>query len=463
MTRILLINPAMMDVYKIAKIKMSVPYHLPLNLLTIATPLLERGYEVQLLDLNYHTDLEEALINALNEFAPDYAGITFTTPLYSQSLRIISQVKDYSNDIITIAGGVHITSDCMGTMKDSRIDIAVLGEGDFKLLEIIESDDIKVIKGIAYRSNGEISINERDPGIKDLDRIPFPAISLIDINQYKLPHTIRKLDPVCPLETSRGCVYSCTYCNKSIFGKTFRVKSPERVIDDLKRIASLGFKEAHIVDDGFSTNINRAKEICRLVIKENIDLLINCANGIRVDRIDYELLELMKKAGIYRVSLGIESGSQRILNNVDKGIKLEDYEKAFKMFRKVGIETLAYFMFGLPDEQESDMKKTIKFAKKLRPDVAKFSITIPLPSTPLYEDWKAKGYILTNNWDDYGFYTEKKIYEHPNLSLDTLTKYLDQSYRAFYFSPGYIIRKFFSSLKEGTLIEDFKMFVRIKW
>ena len=83
-----------------------------------------------------------------------------------------------------------------------------------------------------------------------------------------------------------------------------------------------------IVDDGFSTNINRAKEICRLVIKENIDLLINCANGIRVDRIDYELLELMKKAGIYRVSLGIESGSQRILNNVDKGIKLEDYEKA---------------------------------------------------------------------------------------------------------------------------------------
>ena len=463
MAKILLINPAMVDIYKIAKIKTSVPYHLPLNLLTIATPLLERGHKVQLLDLNYHTGLEEALINALNEFAPDYVGITFTTPLYSQSLRIISQVKDYNKDIITMAGGVHITSDCMGTMKNSRIDIAVLGEGDFKLLEIIESDDIKAIKGIAYRSNGEISINERAPGIKDLDQIPFPAISLIDINQYKLPHTVRKLNPVCPLETSRGCVYSCTYCNKSIFGRTFRAKSPGKVIADLKRIAGLGFKEAHIVDDGFSTNINRAKEICRLVIKENIDLLINCANGIRVDRIDYELLELMKKAGVYRVSLGIESGSQRILNNVDKGIKLEAYEEAFKMFRKVGIETLAYFMFGLPDEQESDMKKTIKFAKKLRPDVAKFSITIPLPSTPLYEDWKAKGYILTNNWDDYGFYTEKKIYEHPNLPLNILTKYLNQSYRAFYFSPGYIIRKFFNSLKEGTLIEDFKMFTRIKW
>ncbi len=163
------------------------------------------------------------------------------------------------------------------------------------------------------------------------------------------------------------------------------------------------------------------------------------------------------------VSLGIESGSQKILDNVEKKMKLESYVKAIKMFKKTGIETLAYFMFGLPDEHEQDMKETIRFAKKLKPTIAKFSITIPLPSTPLFEDWEKKGYILSKNWDDYGFYQEKKIYEHPNLSWDIMTRYLDTAYRSFYFSPSYMVSRFFSSIRNGSLIDDLKMAARIKW
>lgn len=463
MAKILLINPAMAQLYKEAKIKASVPYYFPLNLLMVSTPLIENDHEVRLLDLNQHTNTNEAVISSLKEFIPDYVGITFTTPLYTQSLEVISLVKDFKKDVITLAGGTHITSDCRDTMRNSKIDIAVLGEGDFKLLEIVESKNIKTLKGIAYKENGQIIINEKENFIKDLNIIPFPAMSLIERDRYMLPHTVRRQNPVFPIETSRGCVYDCVYCNKTTFGKNFRVKSPDKVIEDFKRIISLGYKEIHIVDDGFTTNIKRAKEICELIIKEELKIFINCGNGIRVDRIDLELLTLMKRAGIYRVSLGIESGSQKILDNVDKNIKIEDYEKAVKMFREVGIETLAYFMFGLPGEEEKDLKETIKFAKKLRPDVAKFSITTPLPSTPLFNDWKKKGYILSTNWDDYGFYREKKVYEHPNLSLSTLTKYLSLAYRSFYFSPAYIIRRFFKSLQNGILLDDLKMALRIKW
>jgi anaerobic magnesium-protoporphyrin IX monomethyl ester cyclase len=260
MARILLINPSMKALYEIAQVKSSVAEYFPLNLLTIAAPLVKKGHEVRVLDLNRYNDFKQALINDLREFAPEYAGITFTTPLYSHSLKIVSMIKDYKADIITIAGGVHVTSDCMGTMKDSKIDIAVMGEGDYKLLEIVESHNIEAIKSIAYRKNDEIFINDRDDYIKNLDLIPFPELGLVDLTHYNnLPHTIRKKNPVFPLETSRGCVYECSYCNKSIFGKTFRVKTPERVIEDLKKIADLGYREVHIVDDGFTTNIDRVR------------------------------------------------------------------------------------------------------------------------------------------------------------------------------------------------------------
>ncbi|MDD5472783.1 MAG: radical SAM protein [Candidatus Methanoperedens sp.] len=463
MVKVLLINPSMEELYKKAKVKSSVPKYFPLNLLTIATPLMEKNHSVRLLDLNFYTNLKEYLIKSLDDFSPDYVGITFTTPLYSQSLEIVSIIKNYKNDIIIVAGGVHITSDCMDTMKKSRIDIAVIGEGDFKLLEIIDSNNMGKIKGIAYKKEDEIIINERGQYLKDLDIIPFPSTGLIKIEDYNVPHTYCKQNPVFPLETSRGCVYGCVYCNKSIFGRTFRFKSVKRVIDDLKKIVDLGYKEVHIIDDGFTTDMNRAKQICQLIIQENIKLSFNCPNGIRADNIDLELLKLMKQAGFYRVAFGVETGSQKILDNIIKNLKIEEIVNAFELCRTVGIETTAFFMFGLPGETEEDLKTTIKFAKKLKPDIAKFDIMIPLPSTPIFEEWKLKGYITSLNWDDYGFYHEKKIYEHPDLSWDILSKYLNLAYRSFYLSPDFMMRRFTKSLKNGTFLEDAKMFFSIKW
>jgi anaerobic magnesium-protoporphyrin IX monomethyl ester cyclase len=282
MAKVLLINPSMADIYTKAKVKSSVPQYFPLNLLTIAPPLLEKNHEVQLLDLNLHEDPKNILKKQLSSFKPDYVGITFTTPLYSQSLEIASLAKTYNKNTIVIAGGVHITSDCLNTLKNSKIDVGVLGEGDWKLLEIVESKNLDKIKGIGYKKNGEVIMNDRELPLRNLDEIPFPATSLINIKNYKTPYTYCKANPVFPLETSRGCVYGCIYCNKSIFGRTFRIKSIDRVMEDLRKIQKMGYKEVHIIDDGFTTDINRAKKICRLILKEKIKLNFNCPNGIEL-------------------------------------------------------------------------------------------------------------------------------------------------------------------------------------
>jgi anaerobic magnesium-protoporphyrin IX monomethyl ester cyclase len=171
----------------------------------------------------------------------------------------------------------------------------------------------------------------------------------------------------------------------------------------------------------------------------------------------------MKKAGFYRVAFGVEAGSQRILDLIEKNIKMEDIVKAFKLCRKVGIETTAFFMIGLPGQKEEDLKDTIRFAKKLKPDIAKFDIMILLPSTPIFEEWRKKGYITSLNWDDYGVYKEKKIYNHPHLSWETMSKYLNKSYRSFYLSPSFISRRIIKSLRDHTLIRDMRTFLSIKW
>lgn len=462
-SKVLLINPSMEELYRIAKLKSSVPHYFPLNLLTIAAPLLKKNHDVRLLDLNLSTNPKESLVKCLKGFSPDYVAITFTTPLYSQSMETISTVKNFKKDIIVIAGGVHVTSDCMNTMKNSAIDMAVIGEGDFKLQEIVDSKDIGKIRGIAYRKGGSILVNEREPHLKNLDDLPFPSVELVNIGDYSVPYSYCRQNPVFPLETSRGCTYGCIYCNKSIFGRTFRYKSVRRVIEDLKKIAALGYREVHIVDDGFTTDIARAKEICRSIIKENIKLHFNCPNGIRADNVDPELLGLMKKSGFYRLAFGVESGSQKILDGIGKNLRLEDVVRTFALCKKAGIETTAFFMFGLPGETEKDLRKTIDFAKKLNPDIAKFDIMIPLPSTPIFEEWKKSGNITSVDWDDYGYYKEKKVYEHPGLSWDILSKYLNLAYREFYLSPNFLIGRFVKSLKNGTLLNDIKTLYSVKW
>jgi len=463
-SKILLVNPSMEELYKNAYVKDSVPNYPPLNLLTIAGGLMEDGHECRVIDLNMIPQkiMFDEMEKCIMEFKPDVVGITFTSALYSQCMRTISIVKKLAPDALILAGGAHASSDATSTLTGTDINIAVMGEGDFTVREILSGIPLKNVLGIAYKEDNKVIITPPRPFLKDLDTLPYPTYQLVDIHQYKLPHTFCKANPVASFETSRGCVWGCVYCNKSVFGRNFRTKSAERTVEEIRQLIKFGFKEFHISDDMFTTQIDRAKKICQMMIDENIKIHWNCTNGIRVDRVDNELFPLMKKAGCYRVAFGVESGSQEILNNIDKQQTLDQIRNAFKLAKKAGLERTGFFMFGMPGEKEEHLKATIKFAKELRPDIAKFDIMIPLPSTPIYKEWKDK-YIITKTWDEYGFHKGEQVYNHPNLSWETLKKYYAKAYRSFYLDPRYIFKHAIRSMKNGNLVKDINLFLKIKW
>jgi len=460
--KILLVNPPFEKIFEKTPLKGIAPAIPPLGLACIGGSLLENGHDVKLFDFNiYGTGKFKEL---LRNFAPDVVGITFVTPLIKEARKISAFVKTINKETMVIGGGPHCSSFPESSMKEASLDIGVIGEGDYVINEIISGKDLSQINGIAYKKGDEIIINERAPFIKDLDGLPFPAFSLYEKDKYKLPPAIARENPVTWVETSRGCVFGCTYCNKTSFGKTFRAKSPERVVEEFVRVKEMGFREIHIIDDGFTTNMKRAKKICDLLIESGVNIGWSTVVGIRVDRVDDELLVKMRQAGCYRVYYGIESGNQEILNTIKKEITLEQVRTAVASAKKAKLEVAGFFMFGLPGDTVETMRDTIRFAKSLDLDFVKASIAIPLPATEMFNELDAQGLIKTHDWEKFKFYsTPSTIYDHQNLSWPTIEKYYSKFYREFYLSPGFIFKRIRSSIVNRTFIDDLKIFIQMKW
>ncbi len=460
--RILLVNPPFEKIYEKTTIKGVAPSTPPLGLACIGGGLLENGHKVKLFDFNL--DSTDKFINILITFAPDFLGITFVTPLIREAQKISKLAKKINEKIIVVGGGPHCSSFPESSLKEASLDIGVIGEGDFIFNEIVAGKTLSQLKGVVYRNEEEILVNERSDFIQDLDSLPFPAYSLYEKEKYKLPPAISKKNPVAWIETSRGCVFGCTYCNKSSFGKTFRIKSPERVIEEIKRIKNAGFQEVHILDDGFTTNIKRVKIICDLLIESKMNICWSTLTGIRVDRVDFELLAKMREAGCYRVYFGIESGNQDIINKIKKGIRIEQVINAVTWAKLAKLEVAGYFMIGLPGETEKTMQDTINFAKSLNLDMAKVGITIPLPATEMFYELDKLGRIRTLDWEKFKFYSPPStIYEHQNLSWSTIERYYVKFYREVYLNPQFIAKRVKSSIKNKTFIDDIKMFLQMKW
>lgn len=462
--KVLLVNLPFEKIYDKTSMKGVAPSTPPLSLACLAGSLLEDNHQVKIFDFNLYEKGNDAFIECLKDFKPDFVGITFVTPLIKTADEVSKIIKKFNKNIVVIGGGAHCSSFPESSLKETSLDIAVIGEGDFTIRDIINNKNLKSIKGIGYKKKDKIFINPKRELIKNLDGLPFPAHQLYDFTKYYVPSAIALKNPVAWLETSRGCIYGCIYCNKSCFGKTFRAKSPERVVKEFMMIKKLGFNEIHLTDDGFTTNIERAKKICDLLIEKKVNIHWSTITGIRVDRVDLELLKKMKAAGCYRVYFGIESGNQKILDRIKKGITLEQIKKAVKWAKEAKIEVAGYFMIGLPGETEETMQQTIDFAKSLDLDLAKISITIPLPATELFNELDKEKLIKTYDWEMFKFYsTPSTIYNHKNLSWPTIEKYYNKFYRTVYLNPRFIFKRLKNAIKNRTLIDDINMVLSIKW
>jgi len=428
----------------------------PLGLAYLAAVAEQRGDQVRI----YDGDVEETPLAAVvRDFEPQVVGITANTTQITAAWRDAELVRSLCRAPV-ILGGPHPTSLPEESAAQPFVDVVVRGEGEATWLELLSVLDIGYrvvedtaqyplsnIRGITYRDgDGSImSSPDRAPiPVAELNEMPFPAWHLFKLERYtNLQPTVDQVDgPSLPILTSRGCPYRCTYCSQ-IGPRRWRGRSVESVVAEWRwLVREQGAAEIGVLDDSFNINRQRVLDICQRLIEEGLNgvpwIMIN---GIRANIADEEVLGAMKRAGCIRVAFGVESGNQAILDSVvDKHLTLDQVRAAFKAARAVGLETIGFFIIGLPGESEATMDDTIRFACELDPLVANFSIATPFPGTQMYETVRAQGHILANTWDDFVFFEGRARFEMPGLPADLVERKWKEAYRRFYLRPKRIAR-----------------------
>jgi radical SAM superfamily enzyme YgiQ (UPF0313 family) len=425
----------------------------PLGLMYIAAYLeKETNRRVEILD----TQVERMDYNQLKEEIkkrnPDVVGITAMTFTLVDVVKTAKIVKEINPNIKVILGGPHVIIYPEETINIPEIDFLVLGEGELVIKQLLENinnaDKLEKIKGIVFRKNNKIVNTGQVDFIENLDKLPFPARHLTPFKKYFSVLSPRM--PVTTMFTSRGCPYKCSFCDRPHLGKKFRARSAKNVVDEMEECQKMGIKEIFIYDDTFGVDRQRVLDICSEIKKRNLNIVWDIRT--RVNTVDEEILKALKEANCQRIHYGVEAGTQKILNVLRKGITPEQAEKAFKLTKKIGIQTTGYFMIGSPNETKKDILKTIIFMKKLNPDYVHVSITTPFPATDLYKMALEEKVIPNDVWREFTK-NPKPDFVPPiwekELSRKELFSLLKKAYRSFYLRPNYIFKKILQ-LKSGT-------------
>src|SRR3990167_9123572 len=466
MSKVLLINPSYRDSYGSAKAAMIDPVFPTLSLLTIAAMAEKLGHQVEILDMSYMQYDYRIVREKIKTSKPDIVGITATTPLMNQLRDISVLAKSISQNILVVGGGSHVSAMPTESMKESLLDMVVVGEGDITFGEIVDGRSPESILGIQYRKEGNIFANAPRPFVHNLDTLPMPAWHLYDSKFYrdKISRLLAKYPPLAMAEFSRGCVFKCDFCaSKNTMALGYRKKSPERCAEEVRLMHHYGYREFALADDIFTSDPTWAKSVSRAIINTGIDMAWTCTNGIRVESADNELFQTMRKAGCYRVAFGFESGNDKVLKMFGKGGKasIEKGREAVHMARAAGIDTTGYFMLGLSPDTEESMRDTIEYARSLSLDMMKFGIAIAFPGTPMFKEYRQKGMIRSYNWDDYFIYSEKPLFSHSNLSFETVQKFARLGYRrAVLTNPAFILRRLWRGIRTKEFFWDAYYFIK---
>ncbi len=383
------------------------------------------------------------LHKTLNHFQPDAVGLHTLSFNLLDVVNCIQIIKRHNESIRVLLGGPHVNIYPYESARLQGVDYVVLGEGEAPLLDLLnaiqESHEPDDIPGFVFNRCGEIVHTGNRPLIEDLDSLPFPARELTDFTQYFSP--VSAFKPITTMFTSRGCPYQCIFCDRPHLGKSFRCRSSESVVDEMESISRLGIREAFILDDTFTVNRQRVVDICTEIRRRRLNIIWDVR--ARVNTVDYDLLKLMKSTGCERIHLGVESGSDRILENLRKGITKDQVRHAFQACRKISITSFAYFIIGCPGETEKEIKETTDFMQEIRPDYIHLSVMTPFPGTELYRIGLEKGIIPQDSWKAFAEKPEPGftpgVWEE-HFSRPELIDMLRKMYKRFYFRPRFIFK-----------------------
>jgi len=373
----------------------------PMGLLYVAGGLEQAGIAVEVYDAQADgRSLEEVLRSS----APDVVGITCTTALVTSGLHAASLVKKHDPRIPVVVGGVHPTVRPDEILGDPSVDLAVRGEGERTMVEVVEAlaagRSLEGVEGVSYCDGDRVIHNpprrlERNP-----DNLPWPARHLVPMHVYKMSPDWSVRRPFDLVFTTFGCPFRCMFCAaQTVSGGSYRRRSIGSVMAELDDVvARYGIRSLLLGDDSFASSRDHAMELCEAYVSRGYHRRIPWFVSTRVDSVDREILQAMKRAGCGLVSFGIESGVQRLLDRIGKKITLEQSVRAVRLAKEAGLRVRATFILGIPGETHDESLETIRFSRTLPVDQVRFALATPFPGTDLWRIAEEEGTLKVDDW-----------------------------------------------------------------
>jgi radical SAM superfamily enzyme YgiQ (UPF0313 family) len=414
----------------------------PLGILYLGAILREEGVSVKCMD--ERISAREALCEAIQE--ADVVGISAMTPFLKRALDWGAYAK--AKGKTTLMGGAHATVDPHSLLDAGHFDIVFIGEAEITIREALpilgDREKLKGVKGLGFfDGQGQKFLTEERPFNQDLDAVPFPAWDMLPIEDY----FNRNKERLFYIFTSRGCPYSCVFCQKKLTGRGFRTRSVPNILDELEQIVKR-YDPGNIlfIDELFTCQKKRVLEICKGILERGLKL--NWACETRVDRVDYEMMMTMRRAGMRRMYFGIESGSPASLKTLNKRFTVDQIIETLRTARRADIWTKVFLIVGTPNETEEDFALTAQMLKEAHPDMVRTSLFNPLiasPSFDLYRDRIDMDLIFTEYVDSEG-----TPYRHEHFSVEELNRHkhrLRADFEAWYGKPAQRLKRKLSKLR----------------
>lgn len=408
----------------------------PTDLMYLAAIAEQCGYEAMIRDYSQGGNFEVDL----KEFQPDFLVANIATPTFQSDMMAIKLAKDINPSICTIVKGAPFLTYNTNTIYENPfIDYVIIGEAEFTLKEILEGVPNNEILGSCYRENFQPIKNEKRPFIENLDELPFPARHLVDNSIYRRPDN-GKVQAV--VKVARGCPFHCFFCLATpVSGAKVRKRSPENIVAELKEcVEKYNIRNFLFWSDIFNLDREWTLELCKKIIESGLN--ITWSSNTRADTMDDEMAKMMYKSGCRLVSIGVESGSQKMLDKIGKKITLDNIRNTVKILKKNKIKIYNYFVIGLPWETEETVEETIKFAIELDSNFISFYTATPLPGTK-YFAYAMLNKLVEGNLDFRSAYYEPVV-RSESLSKERIFELHKQAVKRFYLRPKFILKTLLS-------------------
>jgi len=425
----------------------------PLDLMMISGFLRKEGFDNVLIDANNSRKSINDVKQIIKKVSPDVIFFSTSTCTIYMDLLIAQAAKEVNSTTVTVAIGTHVMALPQETFSESAfLDVIVYSsEWEQASLNIVRNiSNLKAAKGIFFReSGGKIVKTDFQQPIENLDNLGFPSHDKLEKEIYRDPVT--KRFPKTTVMGQKACINNCSFCCQPAFfgAPVLRKRSVEHFLEEMKWVQKLGFKEVLFNDATLTADMEWASSLFEGMIKNNIDLMWNCST--RADRVNSEILTLMKKAGCHTIALGMESVDPTVLKNIRKNINPGQIKDAVALIRKHGIDTIVFCVVGFPGETRESIEKTISFLKTIDTTFITLGIAVPAPGTDFYKYVEENNYLLTKDW---GLYDpmKKPVFSYPELSADEIEYYSKYGLRQFYLNPKYILNRLKSirNINEAT-------------